>query len=52
MHTSFMDTLYSIWSKKREMPFKFKLKKDALISSYDLDALFLAHLYELLSDVC
>ena len=38
--------------KKREMPIKFKHKKDVSISLYELDALFLAHLYELLSVVC
>ena len=30
--------------KKREMPIKFKHKKDDLISLYELDALFFAHL--------
>ena len=39
-------------AKKREMSTKFKHKKDVLISSYQLDALFLAHLYKLLSVVC
>ena len=38
--------------KKREMPIKFTHKKDVLISSYEPDALLLAHLYELLSVVC
>ena len=37
--------------KKREILIKFKHKKDILISSYELDALFLAYLYELLSVV-
>ena len=30
------------------MPIKLKHKKDILICSYELDALFLTHLYELL----
>ena len=39
-------------AKKSKMPIKFKLKKDVLISSYELDALFSTHLYELLNVVC
>ena len=43
---------YTILGEKRGMPIKFKHKIDVLIFSYELDALFLAHLYELLSVVC
>ena len=38
--------------KKREMPIKIKIKKEVLIFSYELDALFLTYLYELLGVVC
>ena len=38
--------------KKCEMPINFNHKKGVLISSYKLDALFLGHLYKLLSVVC
>ena len=41
-----------IFDKTREMPIKFKHNKDVLIFLYELHALFLAHLYELLSVVC
>ena len=38
--------------KKQEMLIKFKHKTDVLMSLYELDALFLVHLYKQLSVVC
>ena len=50
LHEKYCITQYLV--KKREVPIKFKNKNDVLIFLYNLNTLFLAHLYELFSVAC